>query len=85
MTFPFDIYKGETLGLVGESGCGKTTCGRTVLGLYPATEGVIEYAGRDVTKLGKKDSLWLQKESPDDLPGPLCIPGSPYDRRRYHR
>ena len=59
----FDIYKGETLGLVGESGCGKTTCGRTVLGLYPATEGVIEYAGRDVTKLGKKDSLWFKKRA----------------------
>ena len=59
----FDIYKGETLGLVGESGCGKTTCGRTVLGLYPATSGVIEYAGRDVTKLGKKDSLWFKKRA----------------------
>ena len=59
----FDIYKGETLGLVGESGCGKTTCGRTVLGLYPATEGVIEYAGRDVTKMGKKDSLWFKKRA----------------------
>ena len=59
----FDIYTGETLGLVGESGCGKTTCGRTVLGLYPATEGVIEYAGRDVTKMGKKDSLWFKKRA----------------------
>ena len=35
----FDIQKGETLGLVGESGCGKTTAGRTLLGLYPATSG----------------------------------------------
>lgn len=59
----FDIYKGETLGLVGESGCGKTTCGRTVLGLYPATEGVVEYDGKDVTKLGKKESLWFKKRA----------------------
>lgn len=43
----FNIYKGETLGLVGESGCGKTTCGRTVLGLYPVTEGTVEYAGKN--------------------------------------
>jgi oligopeptide transport system ATP-binding protein len=59
----FDIYKGETLGLVGESGCGKTTCGRTVLGLYPATEGIVEYEGRDVTKLSRKDTLWFKKRA----------------------
>ncbi len=54
----FDIYKGETLGLVGESGCGKTTCGKTIMGLYPATSGEIIYDGVDVSKLnkrGKKD------------------------------
>ncbi|HEX9028356.1 MAG TPA: ABC transporter ATP-binding protein [Anaerolineales bacterium] len=44
----FQIAKGETLGLVGESGCGKTTAGRTVLGLYPATEGTIRIDGHDV-------------------------------------
>ena len=59
----FDIYKGETLGLVGESGCGKTTCGRTVLGLYPATEGTIEYEGKDVTKLKKGDEKWFKKRA----------------------
>jgi len=47
----FDIYKGETLGLVGESGCGKSTTGRVILQLYPVTEGKIEFEGQDLTEL----------------------------------
>ena len=47
----FQIYKGETLGLVGESGCGKTTTGRTLLQLYPPTSGEVIYSNRDLTQL----------------------------------
>ena len=46
----FSITHGETLGLVGESGCGKTTAGRTLLGLYPATDGQIMIDGQDLRK-----------------------------------
>jgi peptide/nickel transport system ATP-binding protein len=45
----FDVYPGETLGLVGESGCGKTTVGRTLLRLEPSTAGIISFGGSDVT------------------------------------
>jgi peptide/nickel transport system ATP-binding protein len=58
----FDVYPGETLGLVGESGCGKTTLGRTILQLIPNTEGEIIYQGRDISKYSKNELRALRKD-----------------------
>lgn len=57
-----EIKKGRTLGVVGESGCGKTTLGRTVLGLLPATGGQIIFDGQDITKMSPKQFKALRRD-----------------------
>lgn len=49
----FDVHSGKTLGLVGESGCGKTTLGRCIMGLYPITSGSIKFKGQDLASLDR--------------------------------
>ncbi len=58
----FDIYPGETFGLVGESGCGKSTLGRTIVKLYEPDGGKIEFDGNDITKLKGKDLKSFRKD-----------------------
>jgi oligopeptide/dipeptide ABC transporter ATP-binding protein len=58
----FTINKGDTLGVVGESGCGKTTLGRVVIKLLEPTDGKIFFEGRDITNIGKKENIELRKE-----------------------
>ncbi|KGF28778.1 MULTISPECIES: ABC transporter ATP-binding protein [Staphylococcus] len=53
----FDIYKGETLGLVGESGCGKSTTGKAIIKLNDITSGEILYEGQDIQKISKRKDL----------------------------
>jgi peptide/nickel transport system ATP-binding protein len=74
----FTIGRGETLGLIGESGSGKTTIGRAILGLVPVTSGRIIFEGRDITRLSAADRRTLQ----GDLRAVFQDPFSSLDPRK---
>ena len=78
------VRPNETLGLVGESGCGKSTAGRTILKLLQPTAGKVIYNGQDITGLSRHDMVPLRRETADDLPGPVLVAESAAHRRRHH-
>jgi len=58
----FSVRPGKTVGLVGESGCGKTTAGRTILRLYKPTEGEVLFDGKDLSQLGKRPLQSIRRQ-----------------------
>lgn len=58
----FNVYPGETLGLIGESGCGKTTTGKSIVQLTPITSGEIIYEGKNILEMSKKDFFNFRKD-----------------------
>lgn len=58
----FDIYPGETFGLVGESGCGKSTAGRTIIRLYEPTDGELFFKGKNIYDLSRQDMQEVRRE-----------------------
>ena len=58
----FSIHAGETLGLLGESGCGKSTTARILMGLYPPDAGTVRYQGRELQSLSEKEYRPLRRE-----------------------
>lgn len=81
----FKLRRGETLGIVGESGCGKSTAGRTILRLHDITDGKVIFKGEDLAKCSKKEMRAKTSADADGISGSLRFFESPYDGRKHHR
>ena len=80
----FNIKRGTTMGLVGESGCGKSTTGRTILRLIEKTDGQVLFNGKDVYGLSNKELRDTAYQNADHFPGSVFFPFSKSSGWRDH-
>ena len=80
----FDIKQGETLGLVGESGCGKSTVGHTIIRLLEKTSGTVDFNGVDVFSLKGEELKQMRKNMQIVFQDPYAIVGSAAADRRFY-
>ena len=81
----FAVHRGETLGLVGESGCGKTTTGRCILRLERPTAGEIRYDGVDIARMQRKELLALRRRIQVIFQDPVQLAEPTHEGGRYPR
>ncbi len=80
----FAIEEGKTLGVVGESGCGKSTTGRTILRLLEATDGEIIFEGKNIREYSKDEMKKNKRRNANNIPRSICFIKSKNDSKRNH-